>query len=48
MMNAIGYVFHLHCSRAELEKMKPFVKTTFIEELVPERFYSNEIPRRKY
>jgi sporulation protein YlmC with PRC-barrel domain len=30
----------LRCSKAELEKMKPFVKTTFIEELVPERFYS--------
>jgi sporulation protein YlmC with PRC-barrel domain len=30
----------LRCSKAELEKMKPFVKTTFVEELVPDRFYS--------
>ena len=27
----------LHCSKAELEKMKPFIKTTFIEEKVPVR-----------
>jgi hypothetical protein len=27
----------LHCTKAELEKMKPFIKTTFIEEKVPVR-----------
>jgi hypothetical protein len=30
----------LRCSKSELEKMDPFIKTTFIEERVPERYYS--------
>ena len=36
----IADTIQLRCSKAELEKMDPFIKTTFIEELVPERFYS--------
>ena len=30
----------LRCSKAELEKMDPFMETTFIEEKVPDRSYS--------
>jgi sporulation protein YlmC with PRC-barrel domain len=30
----------LCCSKAELEKMEPFIKTTFIQERVPEAYYS--------
>jgi len=30
----------LRCSKAEMEKMDPFIKTKFIEERVPERYYS--------
>lgn len=30
----------LRCSIAELEKMDPFIKTTYIEERVPERYYN--------
>jgi len=26
----------LHCSKAELEKMDPFIKTTFVEEKLPD------------
>ena len=29
----------LHCSKAELEKMDPFIKTKFIEERVPDVYY---------
>jgi hypothetical protein len=29
----------LHCSKAELEKMDPFIKTKYIEERVPEVYY---------
>ncbi len=29
----------LHCSKAELEKMDPFIKTKYIEERVPEAYY---------
>jgi hypothetical protein len=29
----------LRCSKAELEKMDPFIKTTFIEEKVPDRSF---------
>ncbi len=29
----------LRCSKAELEKLDPFIKTKFIEERVPERYY---------
>ncbi len=31
----------LKCSKAELEKMEPFIKTTFIEETLPDRAYGN-------
>jgi sporulation protein YlmC with PRC-barrel domain len=30
----------LRCSKAELEKMDPFIKKTFIEKKVPETYYS--------
>ncbi len=30
----------LSCTKAELEKMDPFIKTTFVEERLPDRFYS--------
>ena len=30
---------HLHCSKSELEKMDPFIKTTYIQEKVPEMNY---------
>jgi len=33
-------MIQLRCSKAELEKMDPFVKTTFVEEKVPERVYA--------
>jgi sporulation protein YlmC with PRC-barrel domain len=33
----IADTIQLRCSKAELEKMDPFVKTTFIEEKVPDR-----------
>jgi hypothetical protein len=33
-------MIQLRCSKAELEQMKPFIKTTYIEEQVPERFFS--------
>jgi hypothetical protein len=35
----IADTIQLRCSKAELEKMDPFIKTTFIEERVPERNY---------
>jgi sporulation protein YlmC with PRC-barrel domain len=39
----IADTIRLRCSRTELEKMDPFIKTTFIEEKVPDRNfgYSN-------
>ena len=37
MNETIAETIHLCCSKAELEKMAPFIKTTFIEEKVPER-----------
>ena len=30
-----GETIHLRCTRAELEKMAPFIKTTYVEEKVP-------------
>ncbi len=36
----IADTIQLRCSTAELEKMDPFVKTTFIEEKVPERVHA--------
>jgi hypothetical protein len=33
----IADTIRLRCSKAELEKMDPFIKTTFIEEKVPDR-----------
>jgi hypothetical protein len=36
-----GNMIKLRCSKAELEKMDPFIQTTFIEERVPESNYSN-------
>jgi hypothetical protein len=35
----IADTIRLSCSKAELEKMEPFIKTTFIEEKVPERVW---------
>jgi sporulation protein YlmC with PRC-barrel domain len=37
----IADTVQLRCSKAELEKMDPFVKTTFIEEKVPDRIYAH-------
>ncbi len=34
----VADTIHLRCSKAELEKMDPFVETTFIEEVVPDRY----------
>ncbi len=31
----IAETIHLRCSRAELEKMEPFIETTFIKEIAP-------------
>jgi hypothetical protein len=31
----------LRCSKAELEKMEPFIKTTFIEDSMPARNFEN-------
>jgi len=36
----IADTIQLSCSKAELEKMDPFIKTEFIEEKVPETYYS--------
>jgi sporulation protein YlmC with PRC-barrel domain len=35
----IDDTIRLHCSKAELEKMYPFIKTKFIEEKAPNRHY---------
>ena len=32
----ISNTIRLHCTKAELEKMKPFIRTTFIEEKLPD------------
>jgi sporulation protein YlmC with PRC-barrel domain len=34
-------MIRLRCSKAELEKMDPFIKTRFIEEKVPGRIFGN-------
>jgi sporulation protein YlmC with PRC-barrel domain len=36
----IADTIQLRCNKAALEKMEPFIKTTFIEETVPETYYS--------
>ena len=36
----IADTIRLRCSKAELEKMDPFIKTTFIEEKVPDNYLS--------
>lgn len=36
----IAETIQLPCSKAELKKMEPFIKTTYIEERVPERYYN--------
>jgi sporulation protein YlmC with PRC-barrel domain len=36
----IAGTIQLRCSKAEFEKVEPFIKTIFIEENVPERYYS--------
>jgi sporulation protein YlmC with PRC-barrel domain len=36
----IANTIRLRCSKAELEKMDPFIKTTFIEEKVPDNYLS--------
>ena len=36
-----GNMIRLRCSKAELEKMDPFIQTTFISERVPESNYSS-------
>jgi len=35
----VADTIRIHCSKAELKKMEPFVKTTYIEEKVPDRSY---------
>jgi len=37
----IANTIRLRCSKAELEKMDPFIKKTFIEEKVPDRNFGN-------
>jgi sporulation protein YlmC with PRC-barrel domain len=37
----IADTIQLRCSKAELEKMHPFIKTTFIEEKVPEKTWAS-------
>ena len=37
----ISSTIRLSCSKAELEKMDPFIKTKFIQEQVPERYSNN-------
>ena len=41
VIDTTGDTIRLRCSKAELEKMDPFVQTTFIAERVPETNYSN-------
>jgi hypothetical protein len=36
----IADTIQLRCSKGELEKMDPFIKTEFVEEKVPETYYS--------
>jgi sporulation protein YlmC with PRC-barrel domain len=36
----IADTIRLRCSKAELEKMDPFIQTTFIEDRLPERLYN--------
>ena len=38
----------LHCSKAELEKMDPFIKTTVIEVKEPDASYAYGVPDRNY
>ena len=33
-------MIHLHCTKVELEKMDPFIKTAYVEEKVPEKYLS--------
>ncbi len=40
MSETIVDTIQLHCSKAELEKMDPFIKTEFVEEKVPESHIS--------
>jgi sporulation protein YlmC with PRC-barrel domain len=40
MDETIADKIRLRCSKAELKKMPPFIKTTFIEEKVPDREYN--------
>jgi sporulation protein YlmC with PRC-barrel domain len=40
MDETIADKIRLHCSKAELKKMPPFIKTTFIEEKVPDMKYN--------
>jgi hypothetical protein len=35
----IAETIHLRCSKVEMEKMEPFIKTSFIEEKVPDRIF---------
>ena len=37
----IAETIQLNCSKAELEKMEPFIKTTFIEDSMPARNFEN-------
>jgi hypothetical protein len=38
VVETIAETIRLRCSKAELEKMEPFIKTTFIQEKVPDRY----------
>ena len=35
----MGDTIQLHCSKADVEKMEPFVRTTYIKEVVPDRVF---------
>lgn len=37
VVEVIADTIHLSCSKAELERMEPFIKKTFIEEMVPDK-----------
>ena len=43
VVETIVGTIRLRCSKAKLKKMKPFIKTTFIEEKVPYRNYGSEM-----
>jgi hypothetical protein len=43
MAETVADTIQLRCSKAELEKMDPFIKTTFIEKELPDSGYRDEV-----